>query len=74
MKKVKPLITEEPILLLEEVKIQSVVDEKKQKEWIREHIKNPPPLNVPEEARKNALDKIHQIKQLKTNPKTHQLL
>lgn len=56
----------EPIVLLEEVKIQSVVDEKLYKQWTLEHIKNPPPLNVPEQTRKIAQDKLYQIKQLKT--------
>ena len=29
-----------------------------QSEWEKEHIKNPPPINVPEEARKKAQEKI----------------
>lgn len=57
----------EPIVLLEEVKIQSVVDEKKHQQWIKENIKTLPPKNVTIDQRNQAQHKIEQIKQLKTH-------
>lgn len=68
-----PVIKEEPIVLLEEVKIQSVVDEKKQKQWIQENIKNLPPINATEDQRREAREKLEKIKQLKTNTKNNPL-
>lgn len=67
----KPVIVEEPIILLEEVKIQSVVEEKKMKKWLQENVKHIPPVNVTEEQRMEARAKLEKIKQLKTNHKNH---
>lgn len=39
----------------------------KQKQWIQEHIKNLPPINVAEDQRKEAQYKIQKIKQLKNS-------
>ncbi len=64
----------EPIVLLEEVKIQSVVDEKKYQQWVFEHIKNLPPKNVPESARNNAQDKINSFKNIQTKTNKQSLL
>lgn len=36
-------------------------------EWMKEHIKTPPPVNVTEEQRKQAREKLEQMKQLKTS-------
>lgn len=66
-----PIIKEEPIVLLEEVLIQSEVDKRLHKQWTLEHIKNLPPLNVSSEARKAAQDKLQKIKLLKTNNKNN---
>jgi len=35
------------------------------KDWLKEHVKCPPPLNVTEDQRQHAKVKIDQIKQLK---------
>lgn len=45
----------------------------KQEQWMQEYIKNLPPINVTEDQRMNARQKIEQIKQLKTNNKTNLL-
>lgn len=66
-----PFIKEEPIVILEEVKIQSVIDERKQKQWIQENIKNLPPANATEVQRRQAQEKLEKIKQLKTNNKNN---
>lgn len=36
-------------------------------DWLKEHIKTPPPINVTEDQRKQAQEKIKQIKQLQTS-------
>lgn len=64
-------IQEEPIVILDEVKIQSVVDEKNMKKWLGENLKNIPPANTTEAQRSSAQEKINKIKQLKTNNKTN---
>ncbi len=33
-----------------------------QEEWLKEQIKNPPPINVPEEKKKEAQKKIEEIR------------
>lgn len=48
-------------------------EEKKQKQWIQEHIKSLPPINVTEEQRSKARERLEQIKQLKTNNKNNPL-
>lgn len=57
----------EPIVVLEEVKIQSVVDEKKHQKWVDENIKHVPPKNVTQDQRNQAKEKIKHIQQLKTS-------
>lgn len=37
-----------------------------QTEWEKEHIKNPPPINVSEEQRSKAQEKLAQIKKIKS--------
>lgn len=71
MKDLLPKI--EPIVLLEEVPIHSEVEKRLHTKWTLEHIKNLPPVNVSEHARKIAQDKITQIKQLKTAHKNNPL-
>lgn len=56
----------ESIVLIEEVKIQSVVEEKLYQKWVQEHIKQLPPKGVLPDQRKKAADKIKQIQQIKT--------
>lgn len=65
-----PNIKLEPIVLLEEVKIKSVVEENAHKKWAQENIKNQPPINIAEDQKSAARMKIENMKQLKTN-KTH---
>lgn len=63
----------EPIILLDEIPIQSEVDKRLHNKWAIENIKNVPPANVSAEARKQAQDKIKQINSLKTNTKNNLL-
>lgn len=44
---------------------EKIPDNIVQAEWMKEHIKNPPPKNVTEDQRKKALEKIEYIRQLK---------
>jgi len=38
-----------------------------QSEWMKDHVKNPPPLNVTDDQRRLAQEKLQQIKSLKIN-------
>lgn len=38
-----------------------------QAEWMKDHVKNPPPVNVTDDQRRQAQEKLMQIKQLKIN-------
>lgn len=53
-----PSIKEEPIVILEEIKIKSIVELNSYKKWAQENIKNHPPINVTQDQKLKSRLKI----------------